>query len=236
MAGQFSGWASLLMAGALCMPMLAHGREPGSASRMGVSRGPAPRMNFDSRYHHDHYYPPRGAVVPGLPPGARSIYYGSHRYYMRGGVWYRPYGPRWMVFAPPIGLVVPFLPEFYTTVWFGGVPYYYANDTYYLWDRGASGYVVSSPPSTSSDQTGQEASAPGGSGGDDDIFVYPRNGQSEAQTAKDRFECHQWAVSQTGFDPSEPGGGVPAEQNAGKRADYRRAISACLEGRQYSVR
>lgn len=236
MAGKSTGWASLLIAGVLCLPMLAQGREPPAASHMGGPRGPAPRMNFDNRYHHDHYYPHHGVVVRSLPPGARSIYYNHHRYFMRGGVWYRPYGPRWMVFAPPIGLVVPFLPEFYTTVWFGGVPYYYANDTYYLWNRGAGGYVVSSPPSSLADQNGQDGSASTGSGAGDDIYVYPRNGQSEAQTAKDRFECHQWAVSQTGFDPSEPGGGVPAEQNAGKRADYRRAISACLEGRQYSVR
>lgn len=236
MTGQISGWAALLMAGALCAPMLAHGRDPGGAAHRDGSRGPAPRVNFDNRYHHDHYYPSRGAVVRGLPPGARSVHYGSQRYYMRGGVWYRPYGPRWVVFAPPIGLVVPFLPEFYTTVWFGGIPYYYANDTYYLWDRGASGYVVSNPPASPADQNGQIDAAPAASSAGNDLFVYPRNGQSESQTAKDRFECHQWAVSQTGFDPSEPGGGVPAEQNAGKRADYRRAISACLEGRQYSVR
>ena len=33
-------------------------------------------------------------------------------------------------------------------------------------------------------------------------FVYPRAGQSEQQQSQDRYECHQWAVSQTGFDPS----------------------------------
>ncbi len=33
-------------------------------------------------------------------------------------------------------------------------------------------------------------------------FVYPKAGQSEQQQSKDRFECHEWAVSQTGFDPS----------------------------------
>lgn len=33
-------------------------------------------------------------------------------------------------------------------------------------------------------------------------FVYPKAGQSEQQQSKDRFECHQWAVQQTGFDPS----------------------------------
>ncbi|HLW23201.1 MAG TPA: hypothetical protein VKT22_02435 [Steroidobacteraceae bacterium] len=34
------------------------------------------------------------------------------------------------------------------------------------------------------------------------IFVYPNNGQSAEQTDRDRYECHEWAVSQTGVDPS----------------------------------
>ena len=34
------------------------------------------------------------------------------------------------------------------------------------------------------------------------IFVYPANGQTEEQTERDRYECHLWAVQQTGVDPS----------------------------------
>lgn len=34
------------------------------------------------------------------------------------------------------------------------------------------------------------------------IFVYPANGQSPEQTDRDRYECHVWAVQQTGVDPS----------------------------------
>lgn len=37
------------------------------------------------------------------------------------------------------------------------------------------------------------------------IFVYPSNGQSPQQTDRDRYECHVWAVQQTGVDPSRPG-------------------------------
>ena len=33
-------------------------------------------------------------------------------------------------------------------------------------------------------------------------YAYPNAGQSEQQQGKDRYECHQWAVSQSGFDPS----------------------------------
>jgi hypothetical protein len=36
----------------------------------------------------------------------------------------------------------------------------------------------------------------------DNMFVYPARGQSQAQLDRDRFECHSWAVRQTGFDPT----------------------------------
>ncbi len=39
------------------------------------------------------------------------------------------------------------------------------------------------------------------------LFVYPANGQSPEQLARDRYECHNWAVQQTGIDPSRPGAG-----------------------------
>ena len=37
------------------------------------------------------------------------------------------------------------------------------------------------------------------------VFVYPANGQSPEQTDRDRYECHVWAVQQTGVDPSRAG-------------------------------
>lgn len=33
-------------------------------------------------------------------------------------------------------------------------------------------------------------------------FIYPSKGQSQDQQNRDRYECHSWAVSQTGFDPT----------------------------------
>lgn len=36
------------------------------------------------------------------------------------------------------------------------------------------------------------------------VFVYPLNGQSADLQDRDRYECHNWAVKQTGFDPSAP--------------------------------
>jgi hypothetical protein len=35
-------------------------------------------------------------------------------------------------------------------------------------------------------------------------YIYPSKGQSQTQQDKDRYECHSWAVKQTGFDPSKP--------------------------------
>jgi hypothetical protein len=39
------------------------------------------------------------------------------------------------------------------------------------------------------------------------VFIYPQKGQSPQQQQQDRFECHQWSVQQTGFDPMM--GGAP---------------------------
>jgi hypothetical protein len=144
-----------------------------------------------------------------------------------------------------------------------------------------------------------------------DVYAYPTQGQTPEQMDRDRFDCHEWAVKQTNFDPSAPGtpphdrvvvaagpppgtntaigavagailgaviagprnsgfgavaGGITgaaigssgdaanaqaqndqiraarsmdARQAAAldqKATDYRRAVSACLEGRGYSVK
>jgi len=46
------------------------------------------------------------------------------------------------------------------------------------------------------------ASAGGGIGGG--TFAYPTKGQSQEQVDKDKFYCHNWAVLETGYDPSRP--------------------------------
>ncbi|MBW1802496.1 MAG: hypothetical protein JRJ85_17410 [Deltaproteobacteria bacterium] len=35
------------------------------------------------------------------------------------------------------------------------------------------------------------------------MIVYPAKGQSAEQQQKDEFACHQWAVQQTGYDPTK---------------------------------
>ena len=147
--------------------------------------------------------------------------------------------------------------------------------------------------------------APGAGALASDFYVYPANGQSDEQLGRDRYECHRWAVGETGFDPMRmtdrppprvvrvpvarneaagatikgaAGGAVAGavigamigtvvgaaiedqgERNAREaaeaqaraqadelaqeqteralgRANYRRAMAACLEGRGYTVR
>jgi hypothetical protein len=132
-----------------------------------------------------------------------------------------------MVVAPPFGVFVPVLPGYYTTLWLGGVPYYYANDVYYQWRPDRSAYEVVPPPEGGADAG---AAAPS-----QDIYVYPRDGQSEAQQSEDRYQCHRWASDQTHYDPTRPGGGVVGEPGP-RRAEYLQAMSACLEGRGYTVK
>ncbi len=147
---------------------------------------------------------------------------------------------------------------------------------------------------------------------DTNVYFYPMRGQASDQQDRDKYECNNWAVQQSGFDPSAPGapphlrvqaiagpppgtgvamgaatgavlgavvsdpwesgrgavvgaiagaviGGIAesaAREQAGSEAaaaagrannaqairleqqarDFRRAMSACLEGRGYSVR
>jgi hypothetical protein len=144
-------------------------------------------------------------------------------------VWYAPAGPRFVVVPAPVGVFVPGLPPYYTTVWVGGAPYYYANDTYYAWNPEQNGYEVVDPPSGPPPATTEAPPS-------DDLFVYPQSGQSEEQQSKDRYECHKWAAGQSGFDPTQSGGGMPPDQSGAARDNYQRAMRACLEGRGYSVR
>jgi len=37
-----------------------------------------------------------------------------------------------------------------------------------------------------------------------DVFVYAARGQSDKQLDRDRYECHNWAVKQSHYNPSDP--------------------------------
>jgi hypothetical protein len=211
------------------------GRSPG-AGRPAADRPNFARPAFDgrgqvldSRYNHGRYYPPMGTVRPSLPEGYRPYYRGGSRYYFSGGIWYAPRGPGFVVVSPPPGLVISVLPPYYSTVWFSGVPYYYADNVYYTWQPDQNGYSVVDPPQNADAPSAPPDSAQG------DLIIYPKNGQTKEQQAADQFECHNWAKSQTGFDPTQPGGGVGSGSADASRSNYNRAMSACLQARGYQV-
>jgi hypothetical protein len=185
---------------------------------------------LDSRYNHGRYYPPFGTVRPGLPEGYRPYFRGRDRFYFSGGIWYAPSGPGFIVVRPPAGLVISVLPAYYSTVWFGGVPYYYADNVYYNWQPDQNGYAVVDPPDNAdSPSPAPDAAQPQ----QQDMIIYPKNGQSKEQQSADQYECHMWAKGQTGFDPTQPGGGDPGATT--NRSNYDRAMSACLQARGYQV-
>jgi len=64
-----------------------------------------------------------------------------------------------------------------------------------------------------------------------DVIAYPAKGQSAEQQSRDRYECHSWAVSQSGFDPAS----ARTAPAASVADTYKRALGACLTGRGYSV-
>ncbi len=214
----------------------AGGHAPGGSPS---AAHPGAHEHLDSRFSHNQYYFNRGYPVHRPPQGSvgelhdrdggRYWYHRGNWYRWRGG-WYRWWGGSWIVWGAPIGLLVPVLPPYFTTVWWQGIPYYYANDTYYVWNDAQDQYEVVEPPAGV--ESGGSIRAPLS----DQLFVYPKSGQSSEQEGKDRYECHRWAAQQSGYDPTAPGGGVAPERALEKRNNYFRAEASCLEGRGYTVR
>jgi hypothetical protein len=210
------------------------------------------RFEGGARYHGGgHFEGPRYAVPPhwvGMHPDWDGPRYGG---------WVRPWGPTWVphywvggywggVFWPHVYMGWDFpwflaaLPVGYSTYWWGGVPYYYWQGVYYVWSPDYASYVVTDPPPVTGGVAEGAAPPPSGqaANGNDrgamSLYVYPKNGQSAQQTDDDRYQCHQWAVGQTGFDPTNPASNTNA--STATPENYKRAVTACLEARGYSVR
>jgi len=177
--------------------------------------------NRHSNHYNDHYNPigHRSRVLPAVSFSLAAT--GLNFYYDSGG-YYRKRGHDHALVRTPIGTFVQSLPAGYRTIYSTGRPYYYANHVYYDWDHRHRSYVIVNKPEYSHEVT------PVATRGAQEIFVYPRKGQSTEQTSLDRYECYLWAVGQTGFEPSagEPGNSV----------GYQRALGACLAGRGYTVK
>ncbi|WP_224742619.1 hypothetical protein [Stutzerimonas kunmingensis] len=112
------------------------------------------------------------------------------------------------------------LPAGAREIWIGSMLYFIAAGTYYLWNVERNVYEpVSHPLLPASEATRY------------DVIAYPAKDQSAEQQSRDRYECHTWAVSQSGFDPASA-----RTAPAASVADiYKRALGACLTGRGYSV-
>jgi len=100
-------------------------------------------------------------------------------------------------------------------------------------ERSRSGYPPPpppAPPTRASLPPAPMTTLPPAVIGSGRLFVYPREGQSDAQIAADRRECSNWASGQTGHDPAKD---TPADS---RHSDFRRAMAACLEARGYTVK
>jgi hypothetical protein len=133
--------------------------------------------------------------------GWRGGYYGWPGYYYGPWGWWGGYG-YWPYYAT--------------------LPYYYPSyGSYPSYGWGGGPHENVGPPAGAANQ------GDGSPGPLQQPVVNPKNGQTQEQQGKDTYECHRWAVGQTGFDPTQ---GVP-----GNRSEYFRAQAACLEGRGYTV-
>lgn len=207
-----------------------------------------------------HATGPRGFAGGGARYAVPQHWAGMHPRWEGGprpGVgWVRPWGPHWVphywgggywggAYWPHVYLGWDF-PWFLTTLpfgcqtyWWGGVPYYYWQGVYYVWNPDYADYVVTDPPpvtgGVAEGAAAPPAEAPGAAPqqGAMSLYVYPKNGQSKEQTANDRYQCHEWAVGQTGYDPTNAGANSGAA--TATPGNYKRAITACLEARGYSV-
>lgn len=202
-------------------------RGPGRSDWLGDGR-PGRDRDRDDRpgWRGDHRYRPSPPIVwhrpvPSLPPHARVYHHRGDRYWYGGGRWYRPYGGSYVVVRPPVGLWISTLPSAYRIVHYGPSTYYYADEVYYS-PVTTGGYQVVEPP---------EAPA-----AYEPPIAYPAAGQSPQQQANDEYECHVWAMQQSGYDPSAAAVGQIDAGDAVLRGNYTRAYTACLEGRGYTVR
>lgn len=168
------------------------------------------------------YHP--GQAIDRFPEQHWKVPYRGRDYFYSGGYWYQPQGPRYVVVRPPYGVRVGYLPPYAREVWRGGALFFLVADTYYQYLADSREYVVVNPPVS---QPVPPLQANSGY----DVVAYPSYGQNQQQQDQDRYQCHRWAVEQSGFDPAQA-----SYAPAANVADlYRRSLGACLSGRGYSI-
>jgi len=179
---------------------------------------------------HVWFYPGYSWFLPVLPLGYATFWWGGVPYYYWNNLYYTwsPASSGYVVTDPPPtgGDNTPIDP----------------NAAYDQGQGQGGGYEQTQPPAAAPSDAPPAGPAPAPYNGQapygqapsgaaaGDVYLYPRNGQSEAQQQNDRYECHSWAVNQTGFDPTRGG------MQSGNDTEYRRAMVACLDARGYSAR
>ena len=65
-----------------------------------------------------------------------------------------------------------------------------------------------------------------------EVYVYPKQGQSQDAFQKDQYECHNWAQQQTGFNPAAPpqAAAPPPQQGGAVRGAARGAAVGAVGG------
>jgi len=66
-----------------------------------------------------------------------------------------------------------------------------------------------------------------------EVYVYPKQGQSQDAFQKDQYECHNWATQQTGFNPAAPpqaAAAPPPQQGTAVRGAARGAAVGAVGG------
>jgi hypothetical protein len=170
-----------------------------------------------------------GHVIDRFPDREYRVPYRGMDYFYSGGYWYRPLGPRYVVVEPPRGIRVSYLPDYAEQVLIGGAVLFLAAGSYYAYQESTQDYVVVEPPVGSLQPQPQQPPPPVNNSYD--VVAYPANGQSQEQVNRDGYECYQYAVQQSGFDPRT----ATYQPDPSVVQVYRQAQGNCLSSRGYQV-
>ncbi|WP_281559819.1 DUF6515 family protein [Thalassomonas sp. RHCl1] len=206
----------------LCCALLAY--LPQVAAEQHKHRGKA-HHNHNAAAHK-HKYHKVGHKVKVLPSGYRKLLVRGTPFYFNAGVFYRTSPSGYVVVKAPLGARVHTLAPGYVSFTLGVKRYFHVNATYYLKEKDS--YVVVEKPEGADAGAAVIAQATQVSETSSPLVIYPNNGQSNKQRKQDKFECYQWAVTESGFDPLEA-------KELAVNSHYQKAYSSCLQGRGYTV-
>ncbi|VVQ12766.1 hypothetical protein PS918_05509 [Pseudomonas fluorescens] len=168
-----------------------------------------------------------GHVIDRFPDRDYRVPYRGMDYYYSAGYWYRPLGPRYVVVEPPRGIRVRYLPDYAEQVLIGGSVLFLAAGSYYAYQESTQDYEVVEPPLGTVQPQQQPQPASNGY----DVVAYPASGQSPEQVNRDGYECYQYAIQQSGFDPRT----ATYQPDPSVVQAYRQAQGNCLSSRGYQV-